>query len=119
MILDRLPGQNRSYLAVDTHVIDADILEEDIHQFSAEILQKIDLPLLPPSHLHLKISSLILLLRNLTPPEGLCNGTRIVVTCLRKYYIEARVLGGDFNGQLRVLPRIKLFATDEGLGITI
>ncbi len=59
-----------------------------------------------------------MLLRNLCPQEGLCNGTRIVVTSLRAYYIKARLLG-DFNGQLRVIPRIKLSVTDDSLGIPL
>lgn len=43
----------------------------------------------------------------------------MVVTCLRKHCIEARILGGDFDRDLRVLPRVRLSATDEGMGITI
>ena len=43
----------------------------------------------------------------------------MVVTSLWKYYIEAYLLGGDFAGQLRVIPRIKLTATDTSLGIPL
>jgi hypothetical protein len=41
----------------------------------------------------------------------------MVITSLRTYCIEVRLLGGDFDGQLRVIPRIKLSATDSSLGI--
>lgn len=60
-----------------------------------------------------------MLLRNLCPQEGLCNGTRMVVTTLRTHCIEACLLGGDFDRQLRVLPRVKLSATDSSLGISL
>jgi ATP-dependent DNA helicase PIF1 len=43
----------------------------------------------------------------------------MVVTGLRTYCIEARLLGGDFDGQLQVIPRIKLSTTDESLGIPL
>ena len=43
----------------------------------------------------------------------------MVVTSLRNHCIEARILGGDFDGQLRVIPRIKLIGTDTGLGIAL
>lgn len=119
MILGRLSGQIRTYESTDTHVTDADAAETDLDEFPAEVLRNIDLPSLPPSQLHLKIGTPILLLRNLTPPEGLCNGTRMVVTGLRRRCIEARILGGDWDGQLRVLPRIELTSADDSLGITI
>ena len=91
----------------------------DLHELPVEQLQSIDIPSLPPSQLSLKIGAPVLLLRNLSPRDGLCNGTRMVVTSLRNHYIEARILGGDFDGQLRVIPRIKLIGTDTGLGIAL
>ncbi len=90
-----------------------------MHELPVEQLQSINLPSLPPSQLDLKIGAPVILLRNLCPQEGLCNGSRIVVTSLRTRCIKARLLGGDFDGQLRVIPRIKLSAIDESLGITL
>jgi ATP-dependent DNA helicase PIF1 len=58
-----------------------------------------------------------MLLRNLCPKEGLCNGSRMVITSLRAHSFEGRLLGGDFDGQLRVIPRIKLSDKDKSLGI--
>jgi ATP-dependent DNA helicase PIF1 len=91
----------------------------NLHELPVEQLQSINLPSLPPSQLTLKIGAPVLLLRNLYPQEGLYNRTRIVVTSLRAHCIEARLLGGDFDGQLRVIPRIKLSATDTSLGIAL
>ena len=89
----------------------------DLHELPIKQLQSIDIPSLPPSQLSLKIGAPVLLLRNLSPRDGLCNGTRMVVTSLQNHCIEARILGGDFDGQLWVIPRIKLNATDSGLAI--
>ena len=117
VVLDRLPGQVRTYQSVDS--LDTDDSDADLHELPVEQLQSIDIASLPPSQLSLKIGAPVMLLRNLCPQEGLCNGTRMVVTSLRKYCIEARLLGGDFAGQLRVIPRIKLTATDTSLGIPL
>ena len=57
----------------------------------------------------------MILLRNLYPKEGLCNGTRMVATSIGRRCIEARILGGSFNGQLRLIPRIKLTSTEGEL----
>jgi ATP-dependent DNA helicase PIF1 len=117
-ILRRLPGQLRTYRSIDS--LDTDeTLGSDLHELPVEQLQSIDLPSLPPSQLNLKVGAPIILLRNLCPQEGLCNGTRMVITSLRTHCIEARLLGGDFDGQLRVIPRIKLSATDSSLGIAL
>ena len=96
VVLDRFPGVLRTYYSIDS----ADVNEASVglDELPVEHLQSIDLPSLPPSSLYLKVRVPIILLRNLCPQQGLYNGTRIVVTSLRIYYIEARLLGGDFNG---------------------
>ncbi|KDR70857.1 hypothetical protein GALMADRAFT_47380, partial [Galerina marginata CBS 339.88] len=46
------------------------------------------------------------LLRNLDPAQGLCNGTRLVITKMGGRVLEARVLGGEHDGELVMIPRI-------------
>jgi hypothetical protein len=53
-----------------------------------------------------------MLLRNLAPQERLVNGTRMIVTRLKPHLIKGEILGGDFNREKRLLPRI-IFATDD------
>jgi hypothetical protein len=68
------------YLLVDSTDVDETSL--GIDGVPVEHLQSIDLPSLPPSKLELKVGAPIMLLRNLLPQEGLCNGTCMVVTSL-------------------------------------
>ena len=118
VILPRLPGQIQTYQSVD--LLDrSSAAATDLDDFPVEQLQSIDLASLPPSQLSLKLGAPVLLLRNLCPQQGLCNGSRMVITALRTHCIEVRLLGGDFDGQLRVIPRIKLCATDTALGIPL
>jgi len=110
VIFDSFPGSFRVY-----HSIDSSDLSEDgnVEELPAEHLQSIDLPSLPPSKLALKMGAPVMLLRNLCPKEGLCNGARMVVTSLRHHCIEGRLLGGDFDGQLRTIPRVKLTSGEK------
>jgi hypothetical protein len=49
-----------------------------------------------------------MLLRNLLPAEGLCNGTRLVVKVLHKSGLDTVILGGQFYGERKYIPRILL-----------
>ena len=41
------------------------------------------------------------------------------MTGLRTHCVEARLIGGDFDRQLRTIPRIKLSSTDEQLSFIL
>ncbi|KAG4909546.1 hypothetical protein JHK87_055662 [Glycine soja] len=53
---------------------------------------------LPNHHIKLKIGSPIMLLRNIDQTQGLCNGTRLVVTRLAKHVIAAEIISGKNLG---------------------
>ena len=78
-----------------------------------EYLQSINHPSLPPSRLILKLGAPVILLRNINPREGLCNGTRMTIIQLSRTCIAVRILGGDFDEHCKLLPRIVL-STNEG-----
>ena len=58
----------------------------------------------------LKVGAIIMLLRNIDPQGGLCNGTKLQITQLADHVIEARIIMGnrtDKEGGERVLiPRM-------------
>ena len=49
-----------------------------------------------------------MLLRNLSQSDGLCNGTRLIITTLGDMVIEARIMTGTHAGQTVLVPRICL-----------
>jgi len=49
-----------------------------------------------------------MLLRNLDQSEGICNGTRLIVTRLANHVIETRIISGKNIGNLIYIPRISL-----------
>jgi len=54
-------------------------------------------------------------LRNILPEQGLCNGSRGVVTKLLRNIVEIRMLRGDFDGESRLIPRIPNTSGEEDL----
>jgi hypothetical protein len=113
-ILIRLHGSPSTFYSIDSVEQNA---EEDNHMElpPAELLQTFNPSSLPPSKLSLKVGAPVILLWNLYPNEGLCNGTRMVITRVGRRCIETRILGGTFHNQLRLIPRIKLTSKEGEL----
>ena len=106
LIMQRFPGALRTYRSIDS--TDANEAAEGVEQIPVEFLQDQSPSGLPLSRLELKVGVPVMLLRNLLPNHGLCNGTRMVVTQLRNHCMQCRILGGEFDGELRTIPKIKL-----------
>ncbi|KAB2600457.1 hypothetical protein D8674_010728 [Pyrus ussuriensis x Pyrus communis] len=88
-------------------------LEETMYSFdSPEFLNSISLGGLPPHKLTLKRGAPIMLLRNIDPKLGLCNGTRLLCRGSYRNLIDAEILTGQFAGSRVFLPRIPLKSTD-------
>jgi ATP-dependent DNA helicase PIF1 len=63
--------------------------------------------------LKLKINCPIILLRNIDPANGLCNGTRLVVRGFQRNVIDAEIVLGQHAGKRIFLPRIPLCPSDD------
>ena len=50
-------------------------------------------------------------MRNLSPSNGLCNGSRMVVVRMSERVLEVQLIGGQHNGELALIPRISLIPT--------
>ena len=49
-----------------------------------------------------------MLLRNLSPVNGLCNGTRLIIKKCHTYLIEAVIANGKHKGQIAIIPKMQL-----------
>ena len=65
-----------------------------------EFLHAIKSSSLPPGELRIKIGCPLILMRNLSPSNGLCNGSCIVVIRMSKWVLQVQLIGGDHDGQL-------------------
>lgn len=111
-ILKIIVGQENVYLSSDS-ITD----EEKSCDYTTEFLNSLMLSGLPPHRMLLKVGCVIMLLRNINTKEGLCNGTRLVVTNLKSNLITAEVLTGSAAGNTIMIPRIDL--TNCELGFTV
>ncbi|XP_011704911.1 PREDICTED: uncharacterized protein LOC105460165, partial [Wasmannia auropunctata] len=60
-----------------------------------EYLNTLSPPSLPPYELRLRKNCIIMLIRNLSINEGLCNGTRLMVLELADHLLKCKILTGD------------------------
>ena len=65
------------------------------------------------AQLTLKFGAPIILLRNLDPVNGLCNGTRLICRKLQARTIEAEIITGDHQGKHLFIPRIPLLSSED------
>lgn len=107
-ILDKIVGDIGLYISADQMIHEAGADPNDDDPIPIEFLRSITASGLPPGELYLKVGCPIILLRNLSPSQGLCNGTRMIVTQMRERVLEVRLLGGKYNGEHAFIPRISL-----------
>lgn len=107
-IIDRFPGDMYDYNSAD------DMKDpQDQIRYPPELLNSLSPSSLPPHHLKLKIGCPIMLLRNLNPAKGLCNGTRLICKAFQRYVIQAEVASGSHIGDMVLIPRIRITAPEE------
>jgi ATP-dependent DNA helicase PIF1 len=106
--INKIPGELTTYLSTDTILND-----NQTALYSSEFLNTIDSSGLPSHELKLKVGMPIILIRNIAPNNGLCNGTRLI--CKRFYdrLIEAEILIGKHAGRKVFIPRMPLIPSDD------
>ncbi|CAN0922388.1 ATP-dependent DNA helicase PIF1 [Linum grandiflorum] len=111
-ILDRLPGQQHIYLSSDTLTSPGSDQTSLEMEYPTEFLNGLSYNGMPEHQLRFKKYSIVMLLRNLNPAAGLCNGTRILITHLGFNVIRGLIVGGTFEGTIAIIPRIVLDKAD-------
>ncbi len=112
-IISSLNEEDHEYLSSDSvckaysNVANQDVL------YPIEFLNTLRFPGLPNHKLTLKVGLPIMLLRNLNQNGGLCNGTRLIITKLATWLIEAEIITGTNIGTRVFIPRITLSPSDS------
>ncbi|KAJ8502180.1 hypothetical protein ONZ45_g11888 [Pleurotus djamor] len=105
LILQRMDGEIKTYISADSIKDDHD---GRMNEIPLEYLRSLNAPGLPPGELSLKVGCPLILLRNLDPSRGLCNGARMILRKAGERVLEVQLLGGQFHGEIALIPRITL-----------
>ncbi|PWZ57558.1 ATP-dependent DNA helicase PIF1 [Zea mays] len=106
-MIDCFQGEHMVYHSFDS------AMDDPHNYYPPEFLNALTPNGLPPHVLKLKIGCPIILLRNIDPANGLCNGTRLVVRGFQRNSIDAEIVLGQHAGKRIFLPRIPLCPSDE------
>src|SRR5436189_4821051 len=116
-VLKKLSNNSKVYASADCAFNDAGVTNEAIFN---KYLNTIVVPGMPLHETVLKLNCPIILLRNLNQHEGLCNGTRMVITAMAERVIEAQILTGTHAARKAFIPRISLDTSmSAGLGFIL
>ena len=112
-VLDSMPGNSLHIVSMDE--AETDDNNDEIFQITPEYLQTINPNNFPPARLSLKVGCIVMLLRNLNPKAGLCNGTRLIIKEIGSYVLRVLVLKDDSDGieQIELIPRITLSTMED------
>ncbi|CAI0382189.1 unnamed protein product [Linum tenue] len=112
-MLSLVQGPIRTYFSSDTLHTDATDAGRIETKYPTEFLNTLSFNGYPEHQIDLKVFTPVMLLRNLNPAIGLCNGTRLMIVFLGHYVIKGLIMGGTFNGKTVAIPRVVLNINDS------
>ena len=112
-ILDRMAGDSRQYISADEIIREPGADPRNDEPIPIKFLRSVSSSSLPPGELNLKVGCPVILLCNLSPGQGLCNGTWMVITQMGNRVLEVQLLGGERDGQSALIPQISLIPTSS------
>jgi hypothetical protein len=106
-MIDRFPGTATVFYSFGS-------VDDDEHNnYPQGFLNSITPNGLSPHELRIKINCPIILLCNLDPRSGLCNGTHLVVRAVDKHILDVEIVNGTHAGDRIFIPRISLPPSED------
>ncbi|XP_058768177.1 uncharacterized protein LOC131641899 [Vicia villosa] len=91
-VLDLMPGETKDYYSSNT-VDRSEIHDTNVVDIlTPEFLSSLTTSGLPNHLIRLKVGTPVMLMRNIDQSEGLCNGTRVMITRMANHVIEAKIM---------------------------
>ncbi|KAK9725314.1 hypothetical protein RND81_05G136000 [Saponaria officinalis] len=112
-IMENLPEQSRTYKSSDSICRSSGSVNDQDILYPVEFLNSLKFNGIPDHELKLKVGTPIMLLRNINQTEGLCNGTRLIITHLADWVIEAEIITRKNIGSKAFIPRIMMSPTES------
>ncbi|CAI0396898.1 unnamed protein product [Linum tenue] len=107
-VLSCIPEETKTYYSTDSLCTESTDDSELENLYPVEFLNSLVFNGMPEHELSLKLYTPIMLLRNIDPPAGMCNGTRLMVVHLGTNAIKGIILTGTYEGTVVAIPRIAL-----------
>src|SRR5882762_5390378 len=111
-VLEKFPGEEFTLFGVDK-------VKGNQDDYPIEYLNSLNVSGLPLAHLHVKLGCPLMLLRNIDPSHGLCNGTHLILLEVRTYVLKCHILGGKHAGSVAFIPRVTLEPSEESFPIPL
>jgi len=112
-ILDRMSGDVQQYISADDMLCEVGADPEDDEHIPVKFLHSINSSSLPPGELNLKVGCPVILLCNLSPSQGLFNGTHMIVTWMCDRVLKVCLIGGEHDRKIALIPHITLTPTSS------
>jgi ATP-dependent DNA helicase PIF1 len=95
------------FLGMQVDFFSADSAEdtEVANTYPSEFLNTLEISGMPSHKLSFKIGAPVMLLRNLDPSAGLCNGTRLIIRRFTMRIVEAEIMTGKGVGNVTFIPQ--------------
>lgn len=93
---------------IESNSFDSIVDDSNQAHYPTEFLNSLNISGLPPHKLKLKVGLPIIMIRNLNPNAGLCNGTRLIVKNVYTRLIEAQISIGNLKIILTYNQKLKL-----------
>ena len=104
-MLSEFPGEKKEFLSADSVKRNNENDEGEL-LYPVEYLSSINCSGLPLHNLQLKVRCPVMILQNLNPGDGVCNGSRGVVTRMSNRVLEVWLLTGDHAGKTTFIPHL-------------
>ncbi|TVU09088.1 hypothetical protein EJB05_42528, partial [Eragrostis curvula] len=106
-MIEMFPGPSKVFYSFDS------VKDDQTNNYPLDFLNSLTPNGLPPHELKIKVNCPLILLRNLDPHNGLCNGTRLVVRGFQNNAIDTEIVGGQHAGKRVFIPRIPLSPSED------
>ncbi|GKC56059.1 ATP-dependent DNA helicase PIF1-like protein, partial [Tanacetum coccineum] len=116
-LLENMPGDTVEYFSSDSLCNSEPTSAISQAVFSPENLNGMKFSGVPNHKLVLKVGTPIMLLRNIDPSNGLCNGTRLQVLKMAPTVIQARIIGSTGPEGITLIPRMRLTPSDKRMPV--
>jgi len=107
MMIGKFPGNEKIYYSHDS------VDDDSTNNYPLDFLNSITPNGLPPHELKIKKNCHVILLRNLDPHHGLCNGTRLIVKAFEDNAIDCEIVNGQHAENRVFIPRIPLSPSED------